>query len=118
MKLANGWTKATVLAQIKRYNNGTVCSVKEGPVDSLSNPCQYKNKEGNRCFIGCFIPDNHPALRQTDGVRYILCEYPDLVEVMPFNDVYNLTKFQKVHDLATSELYSVAAKWLDANVEE
>src|SRR5271156_3153544 len=89
-KLANGWTKETVMAQIKKYNNGTKATRESGS-------CTYLAKDGNRCAIGCFIPDGHKALLD-DGSAYHIVDYPELAKLMPFDDRCILQVFQEIHD--------------------
>src|ERR1700722_5334496 len=91
-KLANGWTKESVIAQIKKYNNGQVCMDKH-------TTCLYQHPENNnRCLIGCFIPDGHEALSETIPILPLLTGYPDLEGFMPFKDKEALTTFQRLHD--------------------
>jgi hypothetical protein len=44
-KLINGWTKETVMAQVKKYNNGTKAT------KEWQRVCQYLTDKGNRCAI-------------------------------------------------------------------
>lgn len=93
IKLINGWTKETVMAQVKKYNNGTKAVVG----DSRDESCVYRSKSGNRCFIGCFIPDGHPGLNVIGSAETLLREYKNLKMCMPFASP-DLLIFQSVHD--------------------
>jgi hypothetical protein len=119
-KLINGWTKETVMAQVKKYNDGTK-SVR--PISNKSTSrviCLYENKDGNRCAIGCFIPDKHPALKQVLPAYCIAEEYPGLRELMPF-DMGVLNSFQRIHDRAdqthNGDVYGAVQEFLDTRVE-
>jgi hypothetical protein len=89
-KLINGWTKEKVMEQVKKYNNNTKAKNKIA--------CVYLAPNGNRCAIGCFIPDGHPALTATScAASELVNEYPDLKTVMPFR-ASELDDFQVAHD--------------------
>lgn len=91
-KLANGWTKEKVMEQVKKYNNGTRCQ------NQYTKECFY-SKDGNRCAVGCFIPDDHiAALEFRGGSLDLLLEYPELNKFMPFDDPRALSHFQGAHD--------------------
>ena len=95
-KLADGWTKEKVMERIRKYNNGNRAT----RTDAFNQiNCTYQAADGNRCAIGCFIPDGHPALREPNGVHSILAEYPDLVPLMPFKELEALAALQCVHDV-------------------
>ncbi len=94
-KLANGWTKSKVLAQVKKYNNGTRAAKPCGG-------CMYLMPDGNRCAVGAFIPDGHAALASESGVKDLLDFFWDLRELMPFSDGVALSAFQRSHDLCGS----------------
>lgn len=90
-RLMPGWTKAKVIDRIKKYNNGT-------PAATDAGQCVYLAKDGNRCFIGAFIPEGHPALFRREGVQFLLVRYPELRHFMPFSLDQELVTFQNVHD--------------------
>lgn len=115
-KLANGWTKDSVMAQVKKYNNGT-------PAMRDDWSCRYQAADGNRCAIGCFIPDAHIGLNHAGPVEQLLYYYPSLTSCMPFNDVKALIGFQMSHDdcsipkAATRSTHEAIQKFLDEEVE-
>lgn len=112
-KLAKGWTKRKVMNRIKEYNDGSRCI--EISIENIS--CVYESKNGNRCAIGCFIPDNHQALSSRDPVKILLKRYPELVEYMPFHDTEALRDFQNTHDVTFCDVYESIKKFLDKKVE-
>ena len=97
-KLVNGWTAERVLAQVKKYNDGAK-AIKEG----TNNICTYQAKNGNRCFVGAFIPDDHAALNSNFEVSDLLAEHHDLASLMPFDETDDLKDFQLSHDMANVE---------------
>ena len=111
-KLTNGWTKATVLAQVKKYNNGTQA------IDRESGSCRYQVPDGNRCAIGCFIPNGHPALAYEGGSISLLNQYPELWRLMPFESV-GLGRFQSIHDTfsARGEVHQAIESFLNTEVK-
>src|ERR1700677_3554187 len=114
-KLANGWTKEKVLAQVKKYNNGTR-AMKPTNVGG----CTYKAENGNRCAVGCFIPDNYDvtAFYFVGGARALIKNYPDLAQYMPFDKPLALVEFQRAHDdCFDSDVYVSIEKFLRDRVE-
>lgn len=115
-QLINGWTKAKVMEQLRKYSNGT---------RALSGGlCAYQTAGGNRCFIGAFIPEGHEALGVMMNVVDVLIEYPDLVERMPFTDGPEngygpLVNFQLAHDQCEhDDTLEAAQRWLDEHAAD
>ena len=112
-KLQNGFTKKSMLEQIKKYNNGTKCEEDGG--------CLYTNFDyTNRCLIGCFIPDNHEGLHRSEkDALGLLNAYPDLEKFMPL-DRHGLNDLQMEHDyrMNPSNIYKDAEKWINGFVKE
>lgn len=111
-KLINGWTKETVMAQIRNKNNGTIAR--------NGDSCAYQAFDGNRCAVGCFIPDGHPAFadrRDLSAQKLLEC-YPDLASVMPFESLA-LRHFQYAHDrlIEDKNVYEGIQNFLDCQVE-
>ena len=117
-KLKPGFTKASVMAQIRKYNDGTRA------VDATNTimTCVYETDDGNRCAIGCFIPDGHPALELRGNISIILSEFPVLLELMPFHNIDSLKSFQAAHDdpivFGSSNVYDKIQRFLDNECEE
>lgn len=82
-KLTNGWTKESVMAQVKKYNDGTRAAEERGGTVY----CQYLSPTGNRCAIGSFIPDGHVAFTTAGDVEDLLCKHKDLCNVLPFDNM-------------------------------
>ena len=97
-KLANGWTKESVMEQFKKYNNGNMAR------DYKRGICVYQTDDGNRCAIGAFIPDGHEGLQFEGPVNQLLMRYSDLKSYIPFDDLDALEVFQQVHDGSFSGL--------------
>ena len=111
LKLINGWTKRKVMNRIKKYNNG------KRAVNYTGDRCVYLAPNGNRCAIGCFIPDSHSALCEKCKVESLIENYPDLTTVMPF-EVGGLVLFQTAHDDApTEQVHREIKIFLDTFVE-
>lgn len=118
-KLINGWTKERVLEQVKKYNKGLPATVR-------NQACAYLTEDGNRCAVGCFIPDGHPSLRagNTASVGDLLREYPELMENMPFTEGAAIAQFQGAHDACSSDnplrskdVYAAVTRFLEESVE-
>ena len=77
---------------------------------------EYQNDSGDRCAIGCLIPDDHSSLDDGHPVRSLLHNYPDLKElwgVAEDTDMDFLEFLQNIHDRSPvcdwkKELISVA----------
>jgi hypothetical protein len=123
-QLAPGWTKEKILDHIYKYNNGTVAA--QSDEEGVTNACRYETSDGNRCFIGCFIPDAIREARWSDGpVVHLLNEFPALWNVMPFESDRALQDFQQLHDIYFQEadvvpedIREVVKPWLDEFVED
>jgi hypothetical protein len=113
-KLINGWTKETVMAQVKKYNNGTKAT------KEWQRVCQYLTDKGNRCAIGCFIPDGHKALKSEVPASALVNKYnyPELAHLMPFQGD-SLDAFQRAHDWASSHasVWGAIEEFLNDDVE-
>jgi hypothetical protein len=110
----NGWTKATMLQQILTKNNG------RRAVDQISAPiCLYQDQSGNRCFVGAFIPDHHPALDNAIfPLDELLEDYPDLKACMPL-DIIGLCELQGLHDRSFNKSTHLAAEeWISQHVTD
>lgn len=111
LKLINGWTKETVTAQVKKYNNGSRSR------DEKRERCCYLTDDGNRCFVGCFLPDGHEGLYSEKASEVLLRIYPELELKMPFA-IQDLGIFQVVHDRCyRSNTHEALQYFLDKMVE-
>lgn len=121
-ELRKGWTRERLKQAIRAGNNGTP-AIRTYPdparpvVTRLA--CEYLTADGNRCFVGCLIPDGHPGLSYSGAVHGLLFSY-DLEEHMPM-DVAGLMQLQAVHDDEAllgrhpRNLHALADAWIDAN---
>lgn len=115
MKPINGWNVEKIIAQVKKYNNGK--KALKNVEDTEPTLCAYQADDGNRCFVGCFIPDGHPGLKYGGLAKKLLDRYPDLIPLMPFEAEY-MGRFQLVHDhKLTGDVYDDLERWLKLNVE-
>lgn len=106
-KAINGWTKARMKEQIRAKNDGSKAR------DELG--CCYMTPDGNRCAVGCFIPDdNEVALDYAGAVSYLLRYCPDLKDVLPL-ELSGLLAMQIVHDDVNPDL-DVREIYGDVNV--
>lgn len=112
-KLAKGWTKAKVLRQVMKFNNGTrAIEIKPG-----REQCLYKTPDGNRCAIGAFIPfKGGKTLAFIGGVDTLLGHYPALKKYMPFDDIIALAHFQNAHNKAEGNVIDSIKTFLDKYV--
>jgi len=114
--LKHGWTKEKVMAQIKKYNNGTMAT-------NDGFECVYKTEKNNRCAIGAFIPDDFDpaAFEFTGSSTDLLRAYPALLKHMPFKNLSALRDLQKTHDDSYKRgttTYDAIQGFLNACVEE
>ena len=101
------------MAAIRKGNHN------ERAIDTNGN-CRYKDDYGNHCFIGCFIPEGHPAEKSKVEVSGMLGFFPEIAQLLPFNEGSALTEFQNLHDdlNPNHDLYATAEQWLTKNVRE
>lgn len=59
--------------------------------------CVYLDPNGNKCAIGCLIPDGHPAQQFRGSLGPLLKTYPDLKKEWECSIVL-LFELQCVHD--------------------
>ena len=85
----NNFTRESVMAKIKEYNDGSRAVG--------AHSCEYLTDSGNRCAVGCFIPDGHEALSYEGDASDLLHCYEDLADDMPLN-IKQLQTLQNVHD--------------------
>lgn len=117
-KYANGYNLEKTMAKIREGNKGH----RAMDTTSLENAgrCMYLTPDGNKCAIGCFIPDGHRAQRSPEMVDAILKAYPGLVGLMPLEGELALKAFQRFHDIHINDggLHSSIQQWLIENVQE
>jgi hypothetical protein len=111
-KTKNGWTKERMIAQIRKYNDGTRA------LDEFGT-CRYQTSSGNRCAVGCFIHDGHEGLRSRRALYGLLADHPDLNDVIPL-DYSALSKMQSIHDDedGKGDVRDRLESWINKNVED
>lgn len=79
--------------------------------DNRLKTCLYLSKNGNKCAVGAWIPDGHPAQTLSGNVESLLDAHPDLFEENGPLFIKGLTTpetvivwqfLQKIHDKSTS----------------
>ena len=122
-KLANGWTKAKVLAQVKKFNNGTRAMSNQVSSNTGKPYCAYQDRDnGNRCAIGCFIP-NTAIGEISDKIlgAWDIVRDNHLQDFMPFEGPNALEAFQKAHDdcdkMHDGNVYAAIEFFLNTGVE-
>ena len=112
-KYINGYNYDKTMAKIKEFNNNT----RALSVDGMA--CSYLNSEGNRCAIGCFLPDKSLSLKYNGNVENLLKLFPDIMSYMPLQ-IEGLIGLQRVHDhgMIIRDIYTDISLWLKENVEE
>lgn len=98
--LRTGLTKAEMKAVISRENNGKQsCKVHQYSGGSKQTVCLYRDATGNKCAIGCFIPDaEYKKIFEVRNVQELLEIHPHLMQFMPITDTVGLMDFQHIHD--------------------
>jgi len=109
----NGWTRETMKAAIRAGNNGTRARAEK------TDRCLYLTADGNKCAVGCFIPDGHRAQKAKHAIHTLLVAYPELFASMPLG-VRDLNYMQAEHDeyLGPDDMRDILCTWIDANVED
>jgi hypothetical protein len=116
---AKGHTFETVMAAIRAGNKNRKATVQG------RTQCLYLTADGNKCFIGCFIPEGHESQKDTGAVLSVMGRYPELIPYMPIQEPDGLRKFQYAHDdteptceRGAPDLYTEAENWLRRNVTQ
>lgn len=96
-KLAPGWTRERMIQTIQNGNTGRK-SLSEFSKEGMAE-CAYRGVDGNRCAIGCFIPDwAYSPKMESMTVGQLLDVVPELWEHMPLVSMDGLQGMQFVHD--------------------
>lgn len=84
------------MEQIKKYNHGY-------PARKMSS-CYYRASDGNRCLVGCFIPDDkYNESMEDNSADDIISEY-ELDSIMPLG-ASDMEDLQVFHDGLYDEDY-------------
>ncbi len=102
-------------SRLREKNDGTR-SFEGG---DLGGGCVNQSRSGNRCFVGCFIPDGHEGLELPGGVYTLTTAFPELKSVLPL-DIGGLIDMASVHDehRDISDVRDAGCAWIDENVED
>lgn len=89
----NGWTRESVMKQIRANNLGYPA------YNKTQDQCMYRAHDGNQCLVGCFIPDDlYEEEFESEGAEIIFDKMP---EKMPI-DRSMLRRLQIFHDIYDS----------------
>lgn len=89
-KLNPGWTKEKMLDILLTKNNNTQ--------SYGTYACKYFMDDGNRCAIGCFIPEERKdEVNDLGGADDLFRSYPNLLDEMPLNHD-GMLSLQMEHD--------------------
>lgn len=106
----NGWTKDRMLEVVtnRPFEEAAYCDKRE--------ECYYIMPNGNRCAVGLFIPNDHPALKESMGVVAVCGKYRGLLEILPL-ELSGMQDFQLAHDLNKENAKTKMIEWIQTNVE-
>lgn len=113
-KTINGFTKAKMIDVLCKEYKGQALHIYED--GSKSTVCSYLNTAGQKCAVGCFIPDGHEGQKIEYGVSSLLFKYRDLRSKMPLIEE-GLRLFQIYHDHQARSLAEIIG-WVIDNVED
>lgn len=71
-------------------------------IDGGGFKCEYRDKNGKSCAIGCLIPNGHKALNFALDVISLLIEFPEFKQrwAVEIDDDFTFLKnLQSVHDM-------------------
>jgi hypothetical protein len=117
-KTINGWTKAKMIKQIMKRNNGTRCVV--------GGVCLYfRDSDKNSCAVGAFIPRKayRSAMDNSSNpytATQLLRTFPQLEKYMPLEE-RALMRLQYEHDTCLEHkdnLWQRLIRWIEKNVED
>lgn len=107
----NGWTKASMLAHIKREFKGRSALIKNG-----IETCLYRGPEGKKCVAGIFIKDTEYNERMETISAYRLAEMCPIN--FPLERIF-MGELQGVHDGSTEEqCLANILTWIEENVAD
>lgn len=119
-KTMNGWTKAGMMQAIRDKMLDHPSKAPDGQT------CAYRAADGNRCAVGVFLPDGHPAESSIVNIDQVYTDYIDLRTVLPLA-LGGLCAMQIVHDYTgdmdtprpdDSDPRPDVLRWIEENVED
>lgn len=108
-KTINGFTKASMKRAIRAGNNGH-----KSKLSPSNKMCAYRAPDGNKCAVGCFIPDE-VDLYAVEGKPVSELEnfiFPLSVRGMEFMQAYHDSYRGKC------DMRDVLCRWIDRNVKD
>lgn len=113
--LINGFTKERMIEAIRQGNNGSKA------INPITGACVYLASDGNKCAVGCFIPDGHKA--QCEGevsATFLVKKYPELKTLFPLPRE-GMDALQCIHDIYIRlpngpDVRETIIEWINANV--
>jgi len=115
IKCINGWTKERM---IKTVNKGMKDHKSMGTISNgYAEKCRYKASDGNKCAVGCFIPDNE--YRENLEGRFSINLPSYLYDKYFPLDKETMSMFQRVHDgcFIGDSPREACVKWIEKNIE-
>jgi hypothetical protein len=120
----NNWTKTTIIQHIKDNFKGKASLLNE---DGSERGYTYKTKDGKKCAVGLFIPEDHrnssDFFNCVDYSYELLRKFPELNTFMPL-DSDALRIFQIKHDeidiIKNSTVQAqtnILINWIESNVQ-
>lgn len=109
-KCVNGWTKEKMKEAIRAGNNGTRSAKSDDP-----DSCLYRGDNGNKCAIGCFMPDDfyNRSLEGFAASHFVATSW------VPIADIVALSALQICHDkIYHDDPRPACYAWIDENVED
>lgn len=108
----NGWTKESMIKHIEN-------EMKDWPSEK-DGTCVYRAEDGNKCLVGCFIPDElyEPEFDQLLDFAGIdlFDQRPELIYKMPL-ETNAMVILQELHDTTSMNPKPILKKWINENVE-
>jgi len=118
----NGWTVAATKQAIMDGNKGKRAHIYEAAdTPGKGGGCLYLTPDGNKCAVGCFIPDGHEGQSLRGSVHMLLASHRDLEDSMPLHRDA-LAELQEIHDEGydrnSDDPRPALLRWIDANVTD
>jgi len=109
-KCINGWTKKKMIETINK-------GMKDHRSVNQNGTCLYRASDGNKCAIGCFIPDDYYN-EDIELVTPTSAAFRDYLKYLPLPAAYS-SLLQSIHDCCDDEKSpkKECIKWIENNVE-
>lgn len=79
---------------------------------TIEGECRFRGKNGTKCAIGLFIPDEvYEEKMETLGIASLFQNYPTMEDILGDLSEFELSTLQKYHDMAlTTAIFRDALK--------